>query len=182
MPLSEWKTGEGKRANDPHGNGRALERDRQALVFPLAEGAKARGTQGYWPLSLDEEKRLLASAGKKEQWHTASVIIRALLLTGMRSGELSGAVWGQVDFERRALTVGRAKTSCGTSRQIPMNSDLFVLLSAHAAWYEEVWRDAPGILPVPLRLTAQRSHAPHHNAQDRVGQRPGKTPGVMPPA
>jgi integrase len=86
-------------------------------------------------LSPDEEKRLLASAGKKGRWHTASVIIRALLLTGMRSGELSGAAWGQVDFERRVLTVGRAKTSRGTGRQIPMNNDLFVLLSAHAAWF-----------------------------------------------
>ena len=53
----------------------------------------------------------------------------------MRSGELTGAAWGQVDFERRVLTVGRAKTSCGTGRQIPMNNDLFLLLSAHAAWF-----------------------------------------------
>jgi hypothetical protein len=53
----------------------------------------------------------------------------------MRSGELTGAAWGQVDFERRVLTVGRAKTSSGTGRQIPMNNDLFVLLSAHAAWF-----------------------------------------------
>ena len=88
-------------------------------------------------LSPEEEARLLKSAGKKGRWHTAAVIIRALLLTGMRSGELTGAAWGQVDFERRVLTVGRAKTSCGTGRQIPMNNDLFLLLSAHAAWFTE---------------------------------------------
>jgi integrase len=86
-------------------------------------------------LSPEEEARLLESAGNKGRWHTAAVIIRALLLTGMRSGELTGAAWGQVDFERRVLTVGRAKTSCGTGRQIPMNNDLFLLLSAHAAWF-----------------------------------------------
>ena len=88
-------------------------------------------------LSPEEEARLLESAGKKGRWHTAAVIIRALLLTGMRSGELTGAAWGQVDFQRRVLTVGRAKTSCGTGRQIPMNNDLFLLLSAHAAWFTE---------------------------------------------
>jgi integrase len=88
-------------------------------------------------LSPEEETRLLESAGKKGRWHTAAIIVRALLLTGMRSGELTGAAWGQVDFERRVLTVGRAKTSCGTGRQIPMNNDLFVLLSAHAAWFTE---------------------------------------------
>ena len=63
-------------------------------------------------------------------------------LTGMRSGELTGAAWGQVDFQRRVLTVGRAKTSSGTGRQIPMNNDLFLLLSAHAAWFTEKFGSA----------------------------------------
>ena len=31
--------------------------------------------------------------------------------------------------------MGRAKTSSGTGRMIPMNNDLFVLLFAHAAWF-----------------------------------------------
>ena len=67
----------------------------------------------------------------------AAIIFRALLLTGMRSGELTGAAWGQVDLERRVLTVGRAKTSAGTGRQIPMNNDLFLLLTALAEWSTE---------------------------------------------
>ena len=72
---------------------------------------------------------------RKKRWEHAAVIIRALLLTGMRSGELTGATWGQVDLGRRVLTVGRAKTSSGTGRQIPMNNDLFLLLTAHAEWF-----------------------------------------------
>jgi len=31
--------------------------------------------------------------------------------------------------------VGRAKTSAGTGRQIPMNNDLFLLLTLHAEWF-----------------------------------------------
>ena len=37
-----------------------------------------------------------------------------------RSGEITGLTWGQVDLERRSITVGRAKTSSGTGRQIPL--------------------------------------------------------------
>ena len=33
------------------------------------------------------------------------------------------------------ITVGKAKTSSGTGRQIPMNVELFEVLRAHAAWF-----------------------------------------------
>jgi integrase len=104
------------------------------ILWPKVRKQEERKDIGR-ALSPEEETRLLESAGKKSRWHTAAIIIRALLLTAMRSGELTSAAWGQVDFERRVLTVGRAKTSSGTGRQIPMNDDLFVLLSAHAAWF-----------------------------------------------
>ena len=107
-----------------------------SVLWPKVRKQEERKDVGR-ALSPEEEARLLESAGKKKRWHTAAVIIRALLLTGMRSGELTGAAWGQVDFQRRVLTVGRAKTSSGTGRMIPMNNDLFVLLSAHAAWFTE---------------------------------------------
>jgi len=41
----------------------------------------------------------------------------------------------QVDFERRVIHVGKAKTSSGTGRQIPMNNDLYAVLSSHASWF-----------------------------------------------
>jgi integrase len=107
-----------------------------SILWPKVRKQEERKDVGR-ALSPEEEARLLESAGKKGRWHTAAVIIRALLLTGMRSGELTGAAWSQVDFERRVLTVGRAKTSSGTGRMIPMNNDLFLLLSAHAAWFTE---------------------------------------------
>lgn len=107
-----------------------------SVLWPKVRKQEERKDVGK-ALSPEEEKRLLEAAGKKKRWQLAAVIIRALLLTGMRSGELTGAAWGQVDFESRALTVGRAKTSAGTGRQIPMNGDLFNLLSMHAAWFTE---------------------------------------------
>jgi Phage integrase family len=105
-----------------------------SVLWPKVRKQEERKDIGC-ALPPEEEARLLESAGKRKRWHTAAVIVRALLLTGMRSGELTGAAWGQVAFDQRVLTVGRAKTSSGTGRMIPMNNDLFVLLSAHAAWF-----------------------------------------------
>src|ERR1035437_9907147 len=107
-----------------------------SFLWPKVRKQEERKDVGR-ALSPEEEARLLESAGKKSRWHTAAVIVRALLLTGMRSGELAGAAWGQVAFDQRVLTVGRAKTSSGTGRMIPMNGDLFALLSMHAAWFTE---------------------------------------------
>ena len=57
------------------------------------------------------------------------------LLTGMRAGEIASLTWGQMDFARRVVTVGRAKTAAGTGRSIPMNHQLFEVLAAHAEWF-----------------------------------------------
>ncbi|MCE5308523.1 MAG: site-specific integrase [Acidobacteriales bacterium] len=105
-----------------------------SVLWPKVRKLEERKDAGR-ALSPEEEKRLLEAAAMKKRWQLAATIIRALLLTGMRCGELTGATWGQVDFERKVLTVGRAKTSSGTGRQIPMNSDLFNLLTMHAAWF-----------------------------------------------
>jgi integrase len=105
-----------------------------SFLWPKVRKQEERKDVGR-ALSPEQEKRLLDAAGRKKRWEHAAVIIRALLLAGMRSRERTGATWGQVDLERRVLTVGRAKTSSGTGRQIPMNNGLFLLLSAHAAWF-----------------------------------------------
>jgi integrase len=45
--------------------------------------------------------------------------------------------WGQIDFENEVLTVGRAKTSSGTGRQIPLNSELVEVLTRYRDWYRD---------------------------------------------
>jgi integrase len=107
-----------------------------SVLWPKVRKQEERKDIGR-ALSPEEESRLLESAGKKRRWHTAAVIIRGLLLTAMRSGEFTKLAWGQTDLDKRIITVGRAKTSSGTGRVIPMNGDLFALLSAHAAWFTE---------------------------------------------
>jgi integrase len=40
--------------------------------------------------------------------------------------------WNQIDFEKRAVTVGRAKTQAGTGRLIPLNQPAFEALAKWA--------------------------------------------------
>ena len=56
-------------------------------------------------------------------------------MTAMRRGETLRLTWGQVDFERRIVTVGESKSDAGAGRQVPMNQDLFEVLSAQADWF-----------------------------------------------
>jgi integrase len=68
---------------------------------------------------------------------TLATLVRVALLTGMRSGEIINLTWRQLDFGKRVITVGKAKTSSGTGRQIPMNAELFVVLTSHCHWFTE---------------------------------------------
>jgi integrase len=86
-------------------------------------------------LSFDEEQRILDAAARSKN-PVIVTFLRILLLTAMRCGELAGMSWHQVNFEHRTLKVGRAKTSSGTGRVIPMNNELYLLLSHHLDWYK----------------------------------------------
>jgi integrase len=85
-------------------------------------------------LSPEEEARLL-SALEDVRSPVMPTFVKALLLTGMRCGELTGMRWEQVDLVQRVMTVGRAKTDAGTGRQIPMNQELLDVMKEHAKWF-----------------------------------------------
>jgi integrase len=74
-----------------------------------------------------EEWRLLTFSMQSDSPNVSPIIatfVRIALMTGMRSGEITTLTWGQVDLASRVITVGKAKTSSGTGRQIPLNEDL----------------------------------------------------------
>jgi integrase len=54
---------------------------------------------------------------------------------GIRDAEIRSLTWGQIDFERRFLTVGRSKTDAGEGRTIPLNNRLLAALEDHSRWY-----------------------------------------------
>jgi integrase len=108
-----------------------------SILWPKVRKLEERKDVGK-ALSSDEESKLLKAVieqSSPNRSQTLGTFLRVALLTGMRSGEITGLTWGQVDLARRVLTVGRAKTASGTGRQIPMNAQLFAVLSMHAEWF-----------------------------------------------
>jgi integrase len=106
-----------------------------SLLWPRVRKLEERKDVGK-ALSSEEERALIESALLTRS-KILPTILRVALLTGMRSGEFTSLTWGQVDLKRRVVTVGRAKTSSGTGRQIPMNAELYHVLTAHGEWFSE---------------------------------------------
>jgi integrase len=87
------------------------------------------------PYSAEEKARMLEEAQKLRtpQMYAA---IALDLNTGLRDKELRQIRWSQIDLvDKKALTVGNAKTAAGTGRVIPLNETALAALVAHAAWY-----------------------------------------------
>jgi integrase len=100
-------------------------------------------------LSQKQEEALLAAArvpevpeGEKMDLKAtrSPAIFPAVMLalnTAMRESEIRTLRWGQIDFLKRLITVGKAKTSAGTGRTIPINLELFQTLAEHKGWFED---------------------------------------------
>ncbi len=104
-----------------------------SLLWPKVRKLEERKDVGR-ALSPEEQERLLAGL---EQRHTPHLqtLIPLLLVTGMRAGEALSLTWAQVDLMGKTITVGRAKTSSGTGRTIPINDDLARILTTHWQWF-----------------------------------------------
>jgi len=79
-------------------------------------------------LSREEAARLLATLDAMEAESTVSSahadIVRLLLLTGARKGEIVGLRWSEVDLERRRLVLPPERTKAGGKtgvRRIPLS-------------------------------------------------------------
>ena len=85
-------------------------------------------------LSPEEQDRLLDTLATLRS-PVVRTIIPVLLLTGMRPGEATSLRWGQIDLFDRMISVGRAKTSSGTGRVLPINDELIEILAGHREWF-----------------------------------------------
>ncbi|HEY6345904.1 MAG TPA: site-specific integrase, partial [Bryobacteraceae bacterium] len=106
-----------------------------SLLWPKVRKLEERKDVGR-ALSPAEQKGLLDFL-RDSPSPNLRTLIPALLLTGMRAGEGFSLTWAQVDLMGKTLSVGRAKTSSGTGRVIPINDDLASILGAHRVWFED---------------------------------------------
>jgi integrase len=108
-------------------------------LWPRLRKLEERKDVGH-ALLPDEEARLLRVAAENPSPNQNPMLytfIRVALATGMRSGEVIALTWKQIDVERNVITVGHAKTSSGTGRQIPINTELQTVLRDHICWFTE---------------------------------------------
>jgi integrase len=73
-------------------------------------------------LSREEEKNLLAACGSNA---LLNAVVTLALNTALRKNEIRTLRWSQIDFEKRTVSVGRAKTQAGSGRVIPLNQPAF---------------------------------------------------------
>lgn len=104
-----------------------------SVLWPKVRKLEERKDIGR-ALSQEEQSKLLDAALSLRSPVVKSAI-PLLMLTGMRSGEALSLKWGQLDLMGLTITVGRAKTSNGTGRVIPINSDLAGILATHRVWF-----------------------------------------------
>ena len=124
----------------------------RTINMELGELSRAIGRtwRELWPRvkKLEERKDVGRAISAAEQGKLLDVtatlrspVVRTaiplLMLTGLRSGEALSLRWRQVNLFERTITVGRAKTSSGTGRVIPINDDLAKLFASHRAWFVE---------------------------------------------
>jgi integrase len=108
-----------------------------SILWPKTRKLEERKEVGK-ALPPSEEAALLRELNENTSPNRSQLLrtfVRMALLTGMHSGEITALMWNQIDFEQRVVTVGKAKTSSGTGRQLPMNAELFDVLCAHAQWF-----------------------------------------------
>ncbi|HLH36325.1 MAG TPA: tyrosine-type recombinase/integrase [Alloacidobacterium sp.] len=86
--------------------------------------------------SEDEKKRMLQEAAKARSPHIYLALTLALN-AGMRDGEIKQLTWAQINFPKQYLAVGRAKMAGGEGRTIPLNSELFAVLTDYVEWYKQ---------------------------------------------
>jgi integrase len=80
-------------------------------------------------LSREEEKNLLAACGSNA---LLNAVVTLALNTALRKNEIRTLRWSQIDFEKRTVAVGRAKTEGGSGRVIPLNQPAFDALAKWA--------------------------------------------------
>ncbi len=81
-----------------------------------------------------EKSRMLEEARKARSPHIYLALTLALN-AGMRDAEIKTLTWGQIDFTKNYLAVGRSKTEAGEGRTIPLNSTLLEVFTEYGEWY-----------------------------------------------
>jgi integrase len=121
-----------------------------------------------------EEKsrdRVLSDAELATVWHTLSdnnfgAIIKILMLTGQRLGEIAGLRWTEIDFGRELISLPSERTKNKRPHDIPMGRSVKEILQAHPR------RDEREFVFAQRRGSASGGWGPLKRALDERGDLP----------
>jgi integrase len=105
-------------------------------------------------LTQQEEKNLLDACGSNA---LLKAVVTLALNTALRKNEIRTLRWNQIDFEKRTVTVGRAKTQAGTGRLIPLNQPAFEALAKWAGRLVEA-KNEDYVFPACEAAGIEREH------------------------
>lgn len=108
-------------------------------------------------LKLDELARLGAALSQLEDQQAAN-IIRLLLLTGARRGEVQAARWDQLDLEAGVWTKPGATTKQKTEHRVPLSAPACQLLAEIRSAAEEQAKERGEELPAHVFPGRAREH------------------------
>jgi integrase len=80
-------------------------------------------------LTREQERKLLNACASNT---LLTAVVTLALNTALRKNEIRTLHWSQIDFEKRTVAVGRAKTQAGSGRVIPLNQPAFDSLTKWA--------------------------------------------------
>ena len=81
-----------------------------------------------------ESKALEQKARKSRSPHMYAAYMLARN-GGLRDTEIKTLKWPQINFDRRTVQAGRAKTDAGEGRIVPLNDEVYEALVKHREWY-----------------------------------------------
>ena len=113
----DWAVAEGHRADNPAGA-------ELRAAAPLAP----KNTQHRDALPIDDTPGAMAAfsaAPKSEVWRA---FVQLVVLTTLRSSEVRGARWGEVDFDARVWTVPGERMKEGEAHEVPLSDQATAIL------------------------------------------------------
>lgn len=155
------------------------------LDHDLAKKSAVAGNGNQPAVQLDDAARWLAALRKRDG--NSARALEFLALTACRSGEVRGATWSEVDFDKALWVIPSSRMKAGKEHRIPLAADAVALLKSLLLFH-----DSPLVFPAPrggqlsdmaLSATMRRIHnddvkAGRAGFVDRVSKRPAVPHGL----
>jgi integrase len=149
------------------GDNPAAWRDHLSKLLSKPDKLKAHGRQPALPYAQLPE---FMAALRARDASTSARALEFLILTAARSGEVRGATWAEMDFEKGVWTVPAVRMKAGKEHRVPLPKAALTLLKAAPRFAKSdlIWPGAQGKPMSDATLTALMKKL--QAAEERAGR------------